>query len=38
LGAQVESFDVEKMNATLDNYPQLIENIRYLYANGQFKV
>jgi signal transduction histidine kinase/DNA-binding NarL/FixJ family response regulator len=30
LGAQVESFDVEKMNATLDNYPQLIENIRSL--------
>jgi CheY-like chemotaxis protein len=30
LGAQVESFDVEKMNTTLNEYPQLVENIRYL--------
>jgi CheY-like chemotaxis protein len=38
LGAQVESFDVEKMNATLNNYPQLIENIKSLYINTQFKL
>lgn len=30
LGAHVESFDVEKMNATLDSYPQLVDKIRHL--------
>jgi signal transduction histidine kinase/DNA-binding NarL/FixJ family response regulator len=34
LTTQVESFDVEKMNATLDNYPQLIEDIKSLYLNA----
>ncbi len=37
LSAQVESFDVEKMNATIDSYPQLVEKIKSLYENAQFK-
>lgn len=35
LGAQVESFDVEKMNTTLNDYPQMVEKIRSLYTNAQ---
>jgi hypothetical protein len=30
LGAHVESFDVEKMNTTLNDYPQLVEKTRSL--------
>jgi signal transduction histidine kinase/CheY-like chemotaxis protein len=30
LAAQVESFDVEKMNTTLNDYPQLVEKIKNL--------
>jgi CheY-like chemotaxis protein len=33
LSAQVESFDVEKMNTTLEEYPQLVENIKNLYTD-----
>ncbi|MEZ4528025.1 MAG: hypothetical protein R2941_19100 [Desulfobacterales bacterium] len=30
LGRQVSSFDIEKINLTLDAYPELVKNIRAL--------
>jgi len=30
LGRQVSSFDIEKINLTLDAYPQVVESIRAL--------
>lgn len=38
LGAQADNFDVEKMNTTLNDYPQLVEKIRALYENAQLNV
>ncbi|GBC60224.1 hypothetical protein DENIS_1175 [Desulfonema ishimotonii] len=34
LTTQVDSFDIEKINATLDRYPALIEQIRTLYGKA----
>jgi signal transduction histidine kinase/CheY-like chemotaxis protein len=35
LSTYVESFDVENMNTTLNNYPKIVESIKSLYATSE---